>query len=202
MFLSLAFVPPPEVLDHLASHLDPAGLEAAGLEVVPVAEQHMSMTAFGNVSKGDVPKLVQAVTRASESWPSAPKVRLAGGAALEWPGDTAVWATSDGEVESMEEVARTIAPAVLRLGFAVDRRRFHPWVPLARITDATELASLEQLVATLETYSGPEWVMSRLSLLRGASSGRGSSRAFETVHEFPLHRHRGSPDSDEEESTG
>jgi 2'-5' RNA ligase len=189
MFVSLAFVPPAAVLDHVASSLDLSQLAADGLEAVPSEEWHMSMTAFGNVSKGDVPRLVQAVSRAAESWPAAPTVRLTGGAALEWPGDTTVWAKTEGDVEPMDEVARSIAPAVLRLGFAVDRRRFHPWLPVARITPTTELPALERLVASLEAYSGPEWEVSHLSVLRaGFSSAGGASRVYETVREIPLPR--------------
>lgn len=187
MFLTLAFVPPTAVLEHLASHLDLQGESAAGLDVVPMAELHMSMTAFGNVSKGDVPRVVEAVKRASVSWPTAPTVRLAGGTALEWPGDTSVWATTQGDFESMNGVARSIAPAVDRLGFAVDRRRFHPWLAVARVTPSTELASLERLLAQLDAYEGPEWTAAHLSLLRTTfASDRPSSRGFETVREFPL----------------
>jgi 2'-5' RNA ligase len=187
MILSLAFVPPVALLEDVATYLDLPSVSAAGLDVVPMAEWHMSMTAFGNVASGDVPLLVKAVTRASEAWPPAPTVRIAGGAALEWPGDNSVWATTQGEVEAMNAVARSIAPAVDRLGFAVDRRRFHPWLAIARITASTELSSLERLVAQLEAYSGPEWVVAELTLLRATFvSGRPSSRAFEAVREFAL----------------
>jgi 2'-5' RNA ligase len=187
MFLTLAFVPPLPVLEHLTSHIDVGRATAEGFDVVPVAELHMSMTAFGNVTRGDVPRLVEAVTRAAEKWPPAPTVRLAGGAALEWPGDTSVWATTQGDVASMNDVARSIAPAVDRLGFAVDRRRFHPWLAVARVTDSTELPALERLVARLDSYAGPEWLVAHLSLLRTTfASGRPSSRGFETLREFPL----------------
>ena len=59
MFLSLGFVPPREVLEHVMGHLDlPA---ASGLEMLSESEQHMSMTAFGNVSAGEVPRIVPAL---------------------------------------------------------------------------------------------------------------------------------------------
>jgi 2'-5' RNA ligase len=187
MILSLAFVPPATVLDHIVRSVDLRRASVDGLSVVPRAELHMSMTTFGNVSRGAVPQLVQAVSRAAESWPPAPTVRLAGGKALEWPGDTSVWATAQGDVEPMNAVARSIAPAVDRLGFAVDRRRFHSWLPVARVTAETELASLERLLAQLDAYSGPEWVVSQLCLLRTTfESDRASGRGFETLREFPL----------------
>jgi 2'-5' RNA ligase len=187
MILSLAFVPPAAVLDHVVSNIDLRRASVDGLDVVPKSELHMSMTTFGNVSRGGVPQLVEAVSRASENWLPAPTVHLAGGAALEWPGDTSVWATTKGDVEPMNHVARSIAPAVDRLGFAVDRRRFHPWLPIARVTASTELSLLEQLLAQLDAYSGPEWVVSHLSLLRATfASDRASARGFETLREFPL----------------
>jgi RNA 2',3'-cyclic 3'-phosphodiesterase len=186
MFLSLAFVPPADVLEHLAAAIDVSTLRAEGLEIVPAAELHMSVTTFGNVPSGVVPQVAEAVRRASERWPAAPTVRLAGGAALEWPGDTSVWVTAQGDVEAMHDVARTIAPAVGRIGFAVDRRRFQPWLAVARVTAATELPSLERLLATLEAYAGPPWVAGELSLLRATFARGATERGYETVRTFPL----------------
>lgn len=187
MFLSLAFVPPMTVLEDVTTYLDLRGVPATDLEVLPLGELHMSMTVFGNVSKAEVPRLAEVVTRASGSWPAAPTVHLAGGAALEWPGDTSVWAKTEGDFAAMNAVARSIAPAVDRLGFAVDRRRFHPWLPLARVTASTDVSLLERLLALLAAYSGPEWVVAHLSLLRATfDSGRPGGRGFEIVREFPL----------------
>lgn len=186
MLLSVAFLPPREVLEHVSLALGPAG-ETADLEVTPVDALQMSVTAFGNVSKGDLPHLAKALGVASENWPPPATVRFAGGAALEWPGDTAVWAKLDGEVETLEAVARSIDPAAARVGFAVDRRRFRPMLPLARVTSATELPALERLMARLEEYAGPEWTADRLTLVKtNFDAGKGATQGFEILREFPL----------------
>jgi hypothetical protein len=140
------------------------------------------------VTRGDSANLVSALAKLPDRWPSAPTVRFSGGAALEWPGDQNVWAKAVGDVDVLEEIARSIAPTVHRLGYAVDRRRFRPWLPLGHITATTDLAFLERLLAGLDAHEGSPWLASQVSLVRTtfASARAGASPPFEVVREFPL----------------
>ena len=188
MLLSMAFVPPPEVLEALDAVVTAADGAAEELERVPVRDMQLSVTMFGNVTRGDSAHLVAALSKVAADWPAAPTVRFSGGAALEWPGDQNVWAKAVGEVETLEEVARSIAPTVHRLGYAVDRRRFRPWLPLGRVTPTTDLAFLERVLAGLEAHEGSPWVAAQLSLVRNTfvTARSGGSPAFEVLREFPL----------------
>ncbi len=188
MLLSMAFVPPVDVLEALDAVVTAAEGTAEDLERVPLHDMQMSATMFGNVTQGDSAHLITALTNLSARWPAAPTVRFSGGAALEWPGDQNVWAKAIGDVDTLEEVVRMIAPTVHRLGYAVDRRRFRPWLPIGRVTATTDLAFLERLVAGLDAHEGSPWVASRLSLVRTtfASAKTGASPPFEVIREFPL----------------
>lgn len=188
MLLSMAFVPPIDVLEALDAVVTAAGGRDEDLERVPLHDMQMSVTMFGNVTRGDSANLVSALAKLSDRWPVAPTVRFSGGAALEWPGDHNVWAKAVGGVDVLEEIAQSIAPTVHRLGYAVDRRRFRPWLPLGRITATTDLAFLERLLAGLEAHEGSPWVVSQASLVRTtfASAHPGASPPFEVLREFPL----------------
>jgi 2'-5' RNA ligase len=187
MLLTVAFVPPLPVLDELNTIVDAAGWQPGDLERIESPDMQISVTAFGNVSRGDTVQVVSALTRISAGWPPAPELRFAGGTALEWPGDQTVWAKLAGGVDALEEVAQSISPAMLRLGFAVDRRRFRPWLPVGTVSATTELGFLERLLAGLESHQGETWQASHLSLLRTAfDAGRPGAQAFEVLKEFPL----------------
>jgi 2'-5' RNA ligase len=96
-----------------------------------------------------------------------------------------VWAKLTGGVEALEAVAQSIAPAMLRLGYAVDRRRFRPWLPLGTVTATTGLDFLERLLGALEAHEGDPWEASHLSLLRTTFDASGS-QTFEVLREFAL----------------
>jgi 2'-5' RNA ligase len=187
MQLTVAFVPPRPVLDELNAIVDASGWRPGDLERIAAPEMQLSVAAFGNVTRGDTVNVVSALSRLSADWPAAPALRFSGGAALEWPGDQTVWAKLTGGVEALEAVAQSIAPAMLRLGYAVDRRRFRPWLPLGNVTGTTDLEFLERLMAGLEAHQGGPWEATHLSLLRTAfESGPSGVQTFEVLREFAL----------------
>jgi 2'-5' RNA ligase len=187
MQLTVAFVPPRAVLDELDSIVTTSGWSPGDLERIAPPEMQLSVAAFGNVTRGDTVNVVSALSRLSADWPPVPTLRFSGGAALEFPGDQSVWAKLTGGVDALEAVAQSIPPAMLRLGYAVDRRRFRPWLPLGTITDTTDVAFLERLMAGLEAHQGEPWNATHLNLLRTTfEAGRPGSETFEVLREIAL----------------
>jgi RNA 2',3'-cyclic 3'-phosphodiesterase len=187
MLLTVAFVPPMPVLDELNAVIDAAGWRPGDLERIAAPDMQISVVAFGNVARSQTVELASVLTRIAAGWPAAPVLRFSGGAALEWPGDQTVWAKLVGDVEALEAVAQSISPAMLRLGFAVDRRRFRPWLPVGTVTATTELRFLERLLVALNAHEGQAWEASHLSMLRTAfDASRPRAKSFEVLREFTL----------------
>jgi 2'-5' RNA ligase len=136
-----------------------------GLDFVPPEQMHLPITGFGNVTAGDASKLAATLTDAAAGW-TRPTVRIAGGGALEFPGDRAVWAKLEGDVDGLVSIARGVVQAVQRRGFFVDRRAFRPWLAVATITDATTAPSLEEVVAVLDAFRGEPWTVECVSVMK------------------------------------
>jgi 2'-5' RNA ligase len=165
MRLFAALVPPEvaiaEVMDVVRS-VDPSMRE---LDPRPADRLHIPITGFGNVAQRDGETLLNALREKAAKW-SPPKLRFAGSAALEFPGDTSVWARVDGDVDGLERVGRGVPPAVQRVGFLVDRRQFRPWLAVGDINDHTTAPYLEKLVGALDDFKGQPWTLEHLTVLR------------------------------------
>lgn len=131
--------PPPAVLDH-----------------VPIEDMWFPVTGFGNLTTGDANRLADSLTDVAASW-SPLTVRLAGGTALDFPGDWSVWSKVGGDVDGLMAVARGVTQSVEQLNYYVDRRAFRPMLSVATVTRATTGPYLEQVVAALEAFEGEEW---------------------------------------------
>jgi hypothetical protein len=187
MLLSIAFLPPVGVLDDLNAVVDVSGWAPGELERIPSAHMQLSVASFGNVARSDTVEVFSALSRLAIGWPPVPTLRFCGGAALEWPGDQRVWAKLEGGVDALQAVAASVAPAMLRLGYAIDRRRFRPWLPLGTVTPTTGLNFLGQLLAGLDSHQGAPWEATHLSLLRPVfDKSRSGSSTFEVVRAFAL----------------
>jgi RNA 2',3'-cyclic 3'-phosphodiesterase len=135
------------------------------LDTVPAAAMYLPLTAFGNVTRGDSLKLADALRTEAATWRPA-TVSLAGGTALEFPGDESVWAKLDGDLDALMAVGRGVPMVVQRLGFFVDRRVFRPWLSVGTITSETSAPFLEKVVASLEAYRSRPWTIDHISFMR------------------------------------
>jgi 2'-5' RNA ligase len=126
------------------------------LEHVPVERLQLPITGFGNLTTNDAHRVADAIATAAADW-QAPALRFAGGTALDFPGDWAVWARLAGDVDEVSSVARAVTQSVEGLGFFVDRRQFRPMMSVATVTRATTGPYLEALVAALEAFEGETW---------------------------------------------
>ena len=134
------------------------------LEHVPVDEMRLPVTGFGNLTIPDAQRVSEVIREAAAEWAPA-TVRLAGGAALEFPDDWSVWARIEGDLDGLMTIGRGVPHAVERLGFFVDRRTFRPMLSVATVTRQTTGPFLQDVVDALEAFRGEEWPV-ELTLLR------------------------------------
>jgi len=167
-------------------HKGPSGGPAAGpdpLDLLLADSMSLPITGFGNLTTNDAYAIAAAITAAAGSW-SAPTVRLAGGAALDFPGDWKVWAKLTGETDALATIAREVVHEVEPLGFFVDRRRFRPMLAVAKVNPATTGPYLEAIVAALDAFEGQEWVVHDVVITALSTSAGGP--AFTEFRRIPL----------------
>jgi hypothetical protein len=139
-----------------ARETEQAEAPVAMLEHVPVDRLRLPITGFGNLTTNDAHRVADAIATAALDW-RAPTLRLAGGTALDFPGDWSVWAKLTGDVDAVSSIARGVTQCVEGLGFFVDRRQFRPMLSVATVTPATTGPYLEALVAALDAFEGDTW---------------------------------------------
>jgi 2'-5' RNA ligase len=154
------------------------------LDTPTPAALYLPITAFGNVTRGDSVKLATALRDEAATW-RRPSVRLAGGTALEFPGDESVWAKLEGDVDDLMTIGRGVPQVVQRLGFFVDRRVFRPWLAVGTITSETTAPFLEKVVAGLEGYRSRTWTIEHISLMHRPMEPD-AEVAYEEVEQMPL----------------
>lgn len=185
MRLFAALVPPDAALAELMDTVRSVDPTMRELDPTPADRLRIPVTGFGNVAQRDAETLLTALRHAAAEWPR-PEVRFAGSAALEFPGDTSVWARMDGDVDGLETVGRGVPPAVQRIGFLVDRRQFRSWLAVGEINDRTTAPYLERLVGALDDFKGQPWTLEQLTIMRRVPT-ESSGEADEVVHEqIPL----------------
>ena len=124
-----ALVPPREILDELWSVVappadddappPPSGRRVARrrqaptgegaapapppvVELAPVADVHLMISKFGNLSRGDANRVAEALTRAASEW-STPRLQLSGYSTLEAEDDPSVWVDLDGDIDALHD---------------------------------------------------------------------------------------------------
>jgi 2'-5' RNA ligase len=152
------------------------------LEPVAVEQLRLPITGFGNLTATDSRRMFDALTRAAAGW-DRPTVHFGGGGALEFPGDRAVWARVEGDVEALMTIARGVTSAVEKLGLFVDRRVFRPMLAVATVTTSTTGPDLEAVVGALEAFRGQDWVVDAV-LITSDPSGDGS--ALQEIERIPI----------------
>ncbi len=163
---------------------EPPAAVARELDLPPIDQMYIPITAFGNLTLGDSVKLAKALREDVATW-SRPTVALAGGTALEFKGDESVWAKVVGDVDELLTIGRGVPQVVQRLGYFVDRRQFRPWLSVGTITEETTAPYLETVVEALEGFHGESWTVEHVSLMeRPADVSAGDS--FVVREQMPL----------------
>ncbi len=190
MRLQVALVPPLAVQEDVAAVVESVPGGAGQLAAVPADLLHLRLVNFGNVTVRDAETLRNTLDKEMAQWPVM-RFQFRGGTALEPIGDDSAWATLEGDVEQLADIANLTVRVVKRLGFLVDRRVPRTLVRLGRITPDTSEKYLQRLIDRLEGYSGPAWTCRGLALLSVSEHAPGIPE-FEVVHRLRLKQEAGS----------
>jgi hypothetical protein len=135
----------------------------------------LPITKFGHLPLVEAKRLEAALREAAQDWLS-PRLRLSGGAALEWPGDECAWVKLEGDppdLDALHAVSNGVQKVAKGLQLFVDRRIFHPMLEVGTINRLTTPAYLERLMDELDAHNGSAWWQTKMSLLIPAVSGTG-----------------------------
>lgn len=176
----VAVVPPEEAAEHLDDFLS-VRRSAGDFRWTLADHWHVTLAFAANVSDRALDDLCDRLTTAAGKHPAHP-TRVTGGGAFPHPdGARVLFAGLEGSFDPLARAARNAATAA---GVAVDGKRFHPHLTLARLGRPTNVSKWVRL---LDTYSGPTWVVSELALVE-SHLGEGPHRRprHEVRATFPL----------------
>lgn len=153
------------------------------LDRIPMDHLQLPLAGFGNVTAGDARRVEEALMGVAARLPR-PELFFAGAELVDTVYGRTVAAKVDGDVELLSTIAREMTHSVERLGFYVDRRRFHPWVEVARATQSTTRADLDAAAAALWAFVGQPWEVDGVRIFTTLLGGSGSE--FRQVESIPL----------------
>lgn len=199
MRLFVAIVPPDEVLDDLAEHVEPrADADARGgprgargkhsdagqLRWTDRHQWHLTLAFCAEVPERRLDDLTEALA-ATASRHHAPILRLAGAGAFPNPYDARVLWTGVEQVRGdLDKVASGIRTACSSAGATPDGTRFHPHLTLGRFHRPSEAT---RWIRALDAYEGPVWQASEVVLVEShLGEGRGRRPRYETLATFAL----------------
>jgi 2'-5' RNA ligase len=186
MRLFAALVPPPEALEHLDEFLD-VRRDVGDLRWVQTEQVHLTLAFLASVPERVLDDLVERLGRAAARR-TAFEAAVAGGGAFPNVGRAKVlWAGLDldepGRTE-LDRLATGCRAAASRAGIEVDGARFRPHLTVGRTRFPHDLSSWVRL---LDSYEGPRWRASELTLVEShlGEGPRGRPR-HDVVQAFPL----------------
>lgn len=180
MYLTAALLPPPhiarDVHEFAAAHSAMAPDQVRSLasgdpwDVMPLARMAAQMTRFGYVAPGEVDAmrlLVADLIAPHDTF----TVSLGGQVHVDHVRKLVLLGLQ-GETDRLEEVVDALHASVRRAGFAQDRRRFKPLIPVLSFRPSLRLGSLVRTVEALEGYTSEAWTVTSIGLVHREVSGR------------------------------
>jgi 2'-5' RNA ligase len=181
MLLRAAAIPPPEASERIAAVVGSAVSPGSGLTPIPADRLHVVMAQFGNLPTDEVPRLLDTLSEAMADLGDAPTLHLGGGTIADERSHQVVETEIRGDVQRLTEVAGDLAMVVTTRRLFVDRRRFHPAMPVVTLDPGTPPEAAAGVIAALDRYEESAWTLSGLSLMRG--SWAGEEKALGPVYE-------------------
>ncbi len=191
MRMFVAAVPPRNVVDDLAAHLDALrqalGQDDEALRWTLPEQWHLTLSFLPAVAPRRLEELIERLGRAARRRES-PMLSLAGAVAFPRPARArvlGVGVAEDGETELRRLATGTYAAAA-RSGAEVDSRRFHPHLTLARLREPGDAI---RWMSTFSAYHGPRWSLTEVALVESRlGAGPGGRPQHEQVATFQLGR--------------
>lgn len=186
MFVALA--PPAEALEDLGDFLLPRREAEPGFRWTVRDQWHVTLAFMSQVHERHLDDLVTRLERAAARR-TAFDLRIAGGGAFPNPGKAKVLYAGLDAGSNGEELKRTATgarAAANKAGAETGGGRFHPHLTLARLGRPGEVT---KWIRVLESYRGPAWTASELTLLEShLGEGPRKRPRYEVVGTFPLTR--------------
>lgn len=186
MLLHAAFFPPREAVEELVDLVRSVPGRPDEFAPVSMDDMQIHVTSFGNLARTDAARLIDRLTEAAQGWSPPPRLQMAGCLALVPPNELSISTPLTGDVDGLVGIARSVPDIVQAMGLHVDRRRFRPQVPVGDVTPATSLPYLERLVAALESFSGQQWVLPDLVLLKPSWANDGADASADIHALIPI----------------
>lgn len=159
MRLFVAVALPPDVVAHLDAHLVRVRRRFPELRWVPPERWHLTLTFLGDVDPARVGALDERLARAAGRT-TQHRLHLEQGGRF---GQRVLWTGVGGQRHLLRRLAERTSAAARRAGLDVEDRPYRPHLTVAR---AVRPVDLRPAVAQLADYTGPEWPVAAVELVR------------------------------------
>jgi 2'-5' RNA ligase len=182
MRLFVAAALPADLVDRLDAAL---GARDPALRWVPPEQWHVTLSFYGEVPDGVVPRLVERLERATgRATPMSLSLQGAGTFPRQAARARVMWLGVTGEVDALSRLADRCAAAARREGISVEERSFRPHLTLARARRGA--ADLRDLLRPIAGFAAGPWQVAAVRLVH---STLGAQVRHETLREFALGDH-------------
>jgi 2'-5' RNA ligase len=182
--VTVAIVPPEPVLDHVEAALARSPVPPGEFEPVARGSLMIPVFSLGNVTRPEASAVAEFLHAELDRSRPPPQVHFEGVLALEAEGDLTVGLPLAGDVDRVNELARSMWDLVMVRGYFVDRRRWAPRLTVGSVTASTSLPFLERLVADLGQHASPPWPVSSIVFVRRRFDGDDPD-TWDVVEEIP-----------------
>jgi 2'-5' RNA ligase len=132
---------------------------------------HVTLAFLGEVSQENLPRLVFRLERAARRNHTF-GLSLAGAGAFSHPARAHVlWSGLSGDVHALSELAAAVSIAARRAG-ATPPDLYHGFTPHLTLARCRAPADVREIVASLDSYKGPEWTVAEIILIRSTLDGQ------------------------------
>lgn len=181
MRMFVAVLPPPEVLEDLASYVEPRAERDSPLRWSPQPQWHLTLAFLPAVADRDFDELLERLAEVAGRRDPF-ELRLHGAGTFPNPAQGKVlWAGVAGETEPLERLSASCRSAAVRAGVEVDGSKFRPHLTLARSNRPIELT---RWLRAFDLYDGPGWQVDEIALVQ-SHLGAGDSR-YQVRESFAL----------------
>lgn len=138
---------------------------------------HLTLKFLGNIATDQVPRIIEAITLASQGT-SPLKLQIGGlGAFPNLQRPRVIWVAVTGEVDTLIALQQGMDQALMPLGFAIEKRPFSPHLTLGRLRERAspgERNSIGKLVTATKSEGSPAQEVKQISLMRSTLTPSGA----------------------------